>query len=75
MRLQQRECFFFTFTENRTKNLTTLWIAPAIPITFEFEGAAPATLNKKWILELIRSSYRPYGLTLIPEDEARLHES
>ncbi len=46
---------------------STIWIHPAIPLRFKFDGSRQPVLNRAWIEALLLSANSTGGLQLIPE--------
>ena len=48
----------------------SLWMSPAIPLTFHFSGARVAAINEVWATVLERSASTPRGMVVVSEDDA-----
>ncbi|TCL79553.1 hypothetical protein EDF43_1116 [Rathayibacter sp. PhB179] len=47
----------------------SLWIAPSIPLQFQFAGSRPPTINKAWVLAMLETSHSDRGLVILSEAE------
>ncbi len=45
----------------------TVWLAPGIPVYFQFDGSREPIINKEWIEVLMLAANSPNGLSPIPE--------
>jgi hypothetical protein len=73
-KLRRDESFTFTweFTgDDNTPSHSSVWLDPAIPLQFVFEGEKDPPLNREWIEELNRSANTPSGLKITPEPVAK----
>jgi len=70
-KLRRGESFGFTWSTNSTEGSgrTTLWLAPAIPVRFEYAGGRPPRINRRWLELLSATAATPYGLRLLAEPE------
>jgi hypothetical protein len=68
-KLRRGEHFSFTWTEPSRSGFgrTSIWLAPSIPLTFEYFGGRQARLNPSWVQILTKSANSPGGLVLTPE--------
>jgi hypothetical protein len=48
---------------------STIWIHPAIPLHFRFNGNRQPTLNRAWIEGMLHTANSTTGLQIIPEPE------
>jgi len=46
---------------------TTVWVHPAIPLQFVFNGSKQPTLNKAWVELLVETANSGSGIYLMPE--------
>jgi hypothetical protein len=49
----------------------TVWLAPGIPVHFEFSAGQEALINRAWIDLLMEAANSPAGLSLRPEPITR----
>ena len=68
-KLRRGEHFSFTWTEPSRSGFgrTSVWLAPSIPLTFEYFGGRQPRLNAQWVQILTKSANSPGGLVLTPE--------
>lgn len=68
-KLRRGESFAFSWTKNSGEGggRTTVWVHPAIPLVFDFQGGREATLNRAWVDALMLSSTSANGLVIVPE--------
>jgi hypothetical protein len=68
-KLRRGEHFSFTWTEPSRSGFgrTSIWLAPSIPLTFEYFGGRQPRLNAQWVQILTKSANSPGGLVLTPE--------
>jgi hypothetical protein len=68
-KLRRGEHFSFTWTEPSRSGFgrTSIWLAPSIPLTFEYFGGRQPRLNPEWVQILSKSANSPGGLVLTPE--------
>lgn len=65
-RFRRGEGFLLTI-EDDDGHRSELWLHPAIPTRYEYDGIAPITLNPHWLRELSNNSNGRLGLHLLPE--------
>lgn len=46
---------------------STIWVHPAIPLQFVFNGSKQPVLNKAWVELLVESANSGSGIQLLPE--------
>jgi len=69
-KLRRSECFLFTWTEevDETSNRQrSLWLHPAVAMSFTIESAHALPLNKAWVAALAVAANSNSGLTPRPE--------
>ena len=68
-KVRRGESFTFSweYTVNAGSGHSSIWIHPAIPLQFDFDGGREPRLNRTWVEELVRLSNSPAGLRVIPE--------
>jgi len=70
-KLRRRESFFFSWrgTGVGGGGRSSIWLDPAIPLWFEYDGDRAPALNREWLSELTASSNGSSGLLLTDEPE------
>src|SRR5690606_27277055 len=70
-KFRRGESFAFSFEHDANDGLgrSTLWMNPAIPLRFKFNGSRQPTINRDWLEQLVVSANSVDGLRLIPEPE------
>ena len=68
-KLRRGEYFSFTWTGASSGGIgrTSVWMAPSIPIEFEYFGGRAPKLNPAWVQVLAKSANSAAGLTILPE--------
>lgn len=68
-KLRRNESFNFSWVKdaNVGSGRTTIWVHPAIPLVYEFNGSRPPKLNRAWLTLLMQAANSPAGLRLMPE--------
>ena len=67
-KMRRGEQFAFTWVDpHRSGGRTSIWVNPAISMTFDFFGSKTPTLNPAWVEALTRSANSPGGLVVVPE--------
>ena len=74
-KLRRHESFTLSWKKPDQHGRNTIWIHPAIPVQFEFDGAAPGDLNTEWIQRLADSAANGPGIVLLPEHDATAADS
>ncbi|MBN9605818.1 MAG: hypothetical protein J0G30_04335 [Actinomycetales bacterium] len=71
-KLRRGEQFSFTWHDSDRSGFgrTSIWIAPTIPLTFDYFGSKPPAINPRWIDALTKSANSPGGLQIVPEPAA-----
>ncbi|MBF4461957.1 hypothetical protein ITJ46_08620 [Rathayibacter sp. VKM Ac-2878] len=49
---------------------TSLWIAPMIPLQFQFSGSRPPGINRQWIVSMLDGSHSDRGMIILFEADA-----
>jgi len=70
-KLRRGEQFSFTWVDSQRSGLgrTSIWLSPAISLSFDFYGSKMPLLNTKWIDALTKSANAAAGLHLVPEPD------
>lgn len=68
-KLRRNESFNFSWVKDPAvgSGRTTIWVHPAIPLVYEFNGSRAPTLNRAWLSLLMQAANSPAGLRLVPE--------
>ena len=68
-KLRRGECFYFTWRDDpqRGDGRSTIWLHPAIPLTYKYFGGRSPSLNREWIEALMLTANSSGGLQLVPE--------
>lgn len=62
--IQQESCIF-TWSDDGLQR--SIWLNPALPLSFEFDGSEVPPINHDWVNELLSLANGPGGLRLVPE--------
>lgn len=68
-KLRRQESFTLSWQRPDDHGRTTIWIHPAIPVLYEFDGPEPSDLNRAWIQRLADSAVAGSGIVLTGEHE------
>lgn len=68
-KLRRGESFNFSWVidPNQGSGRTSIWMHPAIPLVYEYEGSRPPTINRLWVEALMNAANSTTGLCLVPE--------
>jgi hypothetical protein len=66
-KLRRNETFILTLEGGGDLGRRVLWIAPAIPLMFWYDGSGPPALNKHWLEDMIVHANTMAGLIVSPE--------
>jgi len=68
-KLRRGESFYLNWTDDVSvgDGRNAIWLNPAIPLRFKFDGGRRPTLNMSWISQLMISAGSTEGLRLAPE--------
>lgn len=68
-KLRRGEGFFFSWFDTPAvgDGRSALWIGPAIPIYFKYNGSRQPALNKAWLEEMAIAAGSNQGLVLLDE--------
>ena len=71
-KLRRNESFNFSRQKpvEQGSGRTTIWVHPAIPLVYEFDGSRTPALNRMWVDALMITANSAMGLHLIPEPTA-----
>lgn len=75
-KLRRGESFGFSWTKSVAEGSgrSTVWIHPAVPLHFEFDGSRSASLNRHWLEALTQQAATSGGLMLVDEPRAETVE-
>ena len=51
----------------------SLWISREVPLSFQFNGSRPPTINTRWLEALMHTAHRTGGMQVMSEEEAEGH--
>jgi hypothetical protein len=72
-KLRRSEGFVFSWTDEARGRAesgeNTVWLHPAMPLQFKFNGSREPTMNRQWLEDLMTSANSGGGLKLVPERE------
>lgn len=68
-KLRRGESFNFTWVKDVASGSgrTTIWLDPAISLTYDFLGSKQAVMNRAWIEALMHAANSTAGLMIVPE--------
>ena len=68
-KLRRNESFNFSWQKpiEQGSGRTTIWVHPAIPLVYEFDGSRTPSLNRTWVDLLMSTANSAMGLHLVPE--------
>lgn len=71
MKLKRNESFYLSWRDDQSigDGTTTIWINPAIPLSFKFHGSKEIAVNPRWVEELMLVANTTRGLHLTPEPD------
>lgn len=71
-KLRRNEAFYFTWKDDPSigDGRSSIWMHPAISMTFKFVGSRMPTINREWIDIMMLSANSSSGLHLTPEPTA-----
>ncbi|NEN06047.1 ATP-dependent DNA ligase [Diaminobutyricibacter tongyongensis] len=69
LKLRRKEGFFFSWRDEQSvgDGRSAIWIDPAIPLLFRYNGGRQPKINKEWLEALTLSSNSAQGLQLTEE--------
>ena len=69
LKLRRREGFFFSWRDEQSTGdgRSVIWIDPAIPLIFRYNGGRMPQINREWLETLTLSSNSAHGLQLTEE--------
>jgi len=71
-KLRRHEGFFFSWKEDAATGTGrgSIWISPAVPLTFAFDASERTSMNPAWLEALAVSANSPQGLFALEEPGA-----
>jgi hypothetical protein len=66
-KLRRDEKFTLSWTHEGDTGRSTIWVHPAIPLQFKFDGSRAPVINRAWVEALMMSANSTGGLQMIPE--------
>jgi hypothetical protein len=71
-KLRRNEGFFFSWKEDAATGTGrgSIWVSPAVPLTFAFDSSARTPMNPAWLEVLAVSANSPQGLAALEEPSA-----
>lgn len=68
-KLRRGESFNFSWKTDTSEGggRSTIWLHPAIPLLYEYQGSKQPTINRTWLDELMAAADTTIGLQVIPE--------
>jgi hypothetical protein len=69
MKLRRGESFYLNWKDDTSigDGSSTVWLNPAIPIAFKFNGSRDVSINPRWLEDLVNAANSPSGLRPTPE--------
>ena len=69
LKLRRGESFFFSWRDEQSvgDGRTTIWLDPALPLVFRYNGGRMPKINREWLEVLTTSSNSAQGLQLTDE--------
>jgi hypothetical protein len=71
-KIRRGESFYFSWRDDPGvgDGRTSVWVHPAVPLSFKFYGSRMPGINRAWIDALTATANAPMGLQVVPEPEA-----
>ena len=68
-KFRRNESFNFSWVKDPVagSGRTTIWMHPAIPLVYEYEGGRQPTISRAWLDALMKTANSSAGLKLVPE--------
>ena len=68
-KMRRGESFNFSWIKDPSmgSGRTTIWMHPAIPLVYDFDGSRHPAINRAWIEALMATANSTTGLVLVPE--------
>ena len=67
-KLRRNEPFYFTWKEDSASGgRSSIWVHPAVPLSFKFAGSRTPAISREWIDALMLSANSANGLHIVPE--------
>jgi hypothetical protein len=71
-KLRRQESFLLSWPLSVDQGLgrTSLWIAPMIPLQFQFSGSKQPAINRQWVVAMLDTSHSDRGMVILSEADA-----
>jgi len=71
-KFRRNESFNFSWVKDPSagSGRTTIWMHPAIPLVYEYDGSRQPTINRAWLDALMEAANSSTGLRLMGEPAA-----
>lgn len=71
-KLRRQESFLLSWPipAEHGSGRTSLWIAPWIPLQFQFAGSRQPVINRQWVIAMLDGSHSDRGMVILTEAEA-----
>lgn len=72
MKLRRGESFYLNWRDDTSigDGNSTIWLSPAIPLRFKFNGGRDVTVNHRWLEDLMTTANSASGLRPVPEPDS-----
>ncbi len=72
VKLRRGESFQFSWVDDPAigNGRSSIWLSPALPLSFNYYGGRAPNVNPAWIEALMISANSTAGLRMVPEPEA-----
>ena len=72
-KLRRNESFNFCWVKDPSagSGRTTIWMHPAIPLVYDFDGSRHPSINREWIDALMSTANSTTGLVLVAEPKPK----
>lgn len=76
-KIRRGESFYFSWRDDPGvgDGRTSVWVHPAVPMSFKFYGSRMPGINRAWIDALTTTANAPMGLQVVPEPDPALEQS
>jgi hypothetical protein len=70
-KLRRNEAFYFSWRDDAAigDGRSVVWLHPAIPLYYKFNGGRVPAINRAWIEDLMTAANSSGGLRLVPEPQ------
>jgi hypothetical protein len=72
MKLRRGESFYLSWRDDNSigDGSSTIWLNPAIPIAFKFNGSREVAINPRWVESLMNAANSSTGLRPVREPDS-----